>query len=106
MQLVGRFVGCAAPRIAVAFPRMIGGLWRIGIGLSFIAGGLSGQLGLRWTVSGALAVVGVVLVATGISRIQAELRADAARSARSRRALWGTWCGTRRPPWMPSRRAR
>jgi hypothetical protein len=83
-------------------------LWNIGFGLTFIVCGLSGELVLKGTdSSGAVAVLGVILLGWGILRIVSVLREDADESARSRRALYSNSRGTRsRPSWMPTRRRR
>ena len=82
-------------------------LWRIGIGLTFIVCGLNGELVLKGTNSGgALAVLGVILLAWGIFHIVSVLRAEADESSRSRRTMMRRTSGTRSPPWMSNRRRR
>jgi hypothetical protein len=87
---------------------MVGGIWKIAIGLTFIVCGLKGELVLKGTDSGgALAVLGVILLGWGVFRIVSVLRAEADDSARSRRELSRNTRGTRcPPPWMSTRRRR
>jgi len=84
------------------------GLWDIAFGLTCIVCGLSGELVVKGTdSSGAVVVLGVILLGWGISRVVSVLREDADESARSKRALYRNVRGTRYPPsWMPTRRRR
>jgi hypothetical protein len=87
---------------------MLRGLWRMGIGLTFIVCGLNGELVLKGTDSGgALAVLGVLLLGWGVFGTVSVLRAESDESARSKRALYRNARGTRTPPsWMSTRRRR
>lgn len=87
---------------------MLRGIWRVGIGLAFIVCGLNGELVLRGTdSSGAVAVLGVILMGWGVFGIVSVLRADVDESERSRRALDRRPGGSRSPShWMSTRRRR
>lgn len=86
---------------------MTGAIWNMGIGLTFITCGLSGELVVKGTdSSGPVAVLGVVLFVWGVFQIVSTLRAEADESARSRRTLMRRTGGTRSPPWMSTRRRR
>ena len=83
-------------------------LWRMAIGMTFIAIGLNGELLLKGSgIGGGIAILGFVFFAWGVSGVVSALRQEAKASERSRRELLKRTCGTRLPPlWLPTRRQR